>query len=107
MISMDKVRAECKAWQPASGQARYYINNWKQISGIVLEYHGTGNLESVNIDGEYKPISNYAWGKYCAGLKVWIGAEDCELHIDFCNHDYISNHVSMRVCAHFRDTVAD
>jgi len=107
MINIEKVRAECKEWKPKSGQARYYVNNWKQISGIKLEYHGTGNLESVNIDGEYKPISNYAWSKYCANLKVWIGAEDCELHIDYCSHDYISNHVSERVCAHYRDTAVE
>ena len=24
MINMEKVRAECKEWQPKSGQARYY-----------------------------------------------------------------------------------
>lgn len=76
MISMEKVRAECKAWQPKSGQIRYYINNWKQISGIKLEYHRSGNLKSVNIGGEYKYISNSAWNKYCAGTMVWVGAED-------------------------------
>ena len=28
MINMEKVKAECKEWQPKSGQARYYIDNW-------------------------------------------------------------------------------
>ena len=106
MINMEKVRAECKVWQPKSGQARYYINDWKQISGIKLEYHRTGNLESVSIDGEYKAISNHAWSKYCAGMKVWGGAEDCELHIDYCNDEYIRDHVFERVYAHYRDTGA-
>ena len=64
MINMEKVKAECKEWTPKSGQVRYYINDWMQISGIKLEYHGTGNLESLNIDGECTPISsNYAWSK--------------------------------------------
>ena len=104
MINMEKVKAECKVWTPKSGQARYYINNWKQISGIKLEYHRSGNLESVNIDGEYKSISNHAWSKYCTGMMVWVGAEDCELHIDHCNHDYIRELVFQRVYARYRDT---
>ena len=102
MINMKKVRTECKAWVPKGGQTRYYINNWKEISGIKLEYHGSGNLESVNIDGEYKAISNHAWSKYCANMKVWVGAEDCELHIDCCDQDYIRGHVFQRVYAHYR-----
>ena len=102
MINMEKVRAECKEWQPKSGQARYYIDNWKQISGIRLEYHSTGKLESVNIDGEYKAISNHAWSKYCANMKVWVGAEDCEINIDYCNWDYVRDHVFKCVYAHYR-----
>ena len=102
MINMEKVKAECKVWTPKSGQARYYVNDWKAISGIKLEYHSSGNLESVNNDGEYKAISNRAWSKYCANMKVWVGAEDCEVNIDYCNHDYIRVHVFQRVCAHYR-----
>ena len=102
MINMEKVRTESKVWRPMSGQTRYYINNWKQISGIKLEYHGTGNLEAVNIDGEYKAISNHAWSKFCDNVEVWVGAVDCELHIDYCNHGYIRDHVSKRVYAHYR-----
>ena len=102
MINMEKVKAECKVWQPESGQARYYINDWMQISGVKLKYHGTGNLESLNIDGECSLInSNYAWSKFCADVKVWVGAEDCELHVDCCNHDYIRGHVFKRVYAHY------
>ena len=107
MINMEKVRAECKVWQPKSGQARYYINDWKQISGIKLEYHRTGNLKAVNIDGEYKSISNYTWNEYCANMKVWVGAEDCELNIDYCNYDYIRDHVFRRVYAHYCDTAVE
>ena len=107
MINMEKVKAECKVWTPKSGQARYYINDWMQISVIKLEYHRTGSLESVNIDSEYKAISNHAWSKYCTGMKVWVGAVDCELHIDYCNHDYIRDHVSNRVYAHYRDTAVE
>ena len=107
MINMEKVKAECKEWTPKSGQIRYYINDWKQISGIKLEYHSTGNLESVNIDGEYKPISNNAWREYCANTKVWVGAEDCELNIDYCNDEYIRDHVFRRVYAHYRDTAVE
>ena len=107
MINMEKVRAECKEWTPKSGQVRYYINDWMQISGIKLEHHSTGNLESVSIDGEYKPISNHAWSKYCANTKVWVGAEDCELHIDYCNHDCIRDHVFMRVYTHYHDTAVE
>lgn len=107
MINMEKVRAECKGWRPMSGQTRYYINNWKQISGIKLEYHGTGTLESVNIDGEYKAISNHAWSKYCANMKVWVGAEDCEINIDYCNNDYVRDHVFKRVYAHYRYTAVE
>lgn len=103
MINMERVKAECKEWQPKTGQARYYVNGWKQISGIELAHYNTGNLSSVNIDGEYKPISNHAWNKYCTGTKVWIGADDCKVHIDYCNHDYIHSHVMERVCAHYRD----
>ena len=40
MINIEKVRAECKEWKPKSGQARYYVNTWKQISGIKLEVMG-------------------------------------------------------------------
>ena len=101
MINMEKVRAECKVWQPQRGQTRYYIDNWMQISGIKLEYHRTGTLESVNIDGEYKPICNYAWSMHCAKMKVWVGAEDCELHVDWCDHDYLRGHVFRRVYAHY------
>ena len=107
MINMEKVKAECKEWLPKSGQARYYINDWKQISGIKLEYHETGNLEAVIIDGEYKPISNNAWREYCANTKVWVGAEDCELNIDYCNHDHIRAHVFQRVYAHYRKRMED
>ena len=107
MINMEKVKTECKEWTPKSGQIRYYINNWKQISRIKLEYHGTGNLESVIIDGEYNPISNYDWSKYCASTKVWVGAEDCDLHIDHCNHDYIRDYVFRLVYAHYHDTAVE
>ena len=107
MINMEKVKAECKEWRPKSGQPRYYINDWKQISGIKLEYHETGNLEAVIIDGEYKPISNNAWREYCAKTKVWVGAEDCELNIDYCNHDHIRAHVFQRVYAHYRKRMED
>ena len=106
MINMEKVKAECKVWTPKSGQSRYYINDWKVISGIKLAYHKTGNLESVNIDGEDQSISNHAWRKYCAGMKVWVGAEDCEVNIDYCNLDYVRDHVFRRVYAHYRDTGA-
>ena len=102
MLNMEKVRTECKEWTPESGQVRYYINDWMQISGVKLEYHGTGNLESLNIDGECSPISsNYAWSKFCANVKVWVGTEDCELHIDCCDQDYIRGHVFKRVYAHY------
>ena len=102
MINMEKVKAECKEWTPKSGQGRYYIHDWMQISGIKIEYHGTGNLGSVTIDGEYKPISYRAWCKYCADMKVWVGAEDCEVNIDYCNHNYIRLHVFRRIYAHYR-----
>ena len=84
MINMEKIRAECKEWQPKSGQARYYIDDWQQISGI-----------------------NYAWSKFCADVKVWVGAEDCEINIDYCNHDYIRDHVFKRVYAHYRVTAVE
>ena len=107
MINMEKVRAESREWQPKSGQARYYIDDWQQISGIKLKYHGSGNLESVNIGGEYKRISKYAWSNYCAKTKVWVGAEDCELHLDYCNYDYVRDHVFKCVYAHYRDTAVE
>ena len=107
MINMEKVRAESKEWQPKSGQARYYINDWQQISGIKLEYHRSGNLESVNIDGVYKAISNHAWSKDCANMKVWVGAEDCEVNIDYCNHACIRDLVFQRVYARYRDTAVE
>ena len=107
MINMEKVRAECKEWTPKSGQTRYYIDDWKQISGIKLEYHSTGNLESVSIDGKYKLISNSAWSKYCAKTRVWVGAEDNELNIDYCYHDCLRFHVYQRVYAHYRDTAVE
>ena len=107
MINMEKVKAECKEWTPKSGQARYYINNWKEISRIKLEYHGTGNLESVSIDGEYKPISNHAWSKDCAHMKVWVGAEDCEVNIDYCNNDYIRDYVFKCVYIHYSATAVE
>ena len=84
MINMEKVRAECKAWTPKSRQVRYYLDDWKQISGI-----------------------NYAWSKFCADVKVWVGAEDCELNIDYCYHDHIRVHVFERVYAHYRDTAVE
>ena len=101
MINMEKVRAECKEWTPKSGQVRYYIDDWKQISGIKLEYHRSGNLKSVNIGGEYKYISNSAWNKYCAGTMVWVGAEDEEIHIDYCNYDWVKKIVGQRVGKRF------
>ena len=107
MINMEKVRAECKEWTPNIGQVRYYIDDWKQISEIKLKYHETGNLESVSIDGVYKFISNHAWSGYCAWMRVWVGAEDCELHIDYCYHDHIRVHVFQCVYAHYRDTAVE
>ena len=101
MINMEKVRTEYKEWTPKSGQVRYYINDWMQISGIKLEYHGTGNLESLIIDGECSPISSYAWSKYSAHIKVWVGAEDCELNINYCNYDDVKDHVFKCVYAHY------
>lgn len=78
-----------KRWEPRNGQARYYVNNWQSLIGMHVDYYKTGNVASVYLDGGEAEISNSHYKKYIADTKVWIGEEDGQIHIDYCENSII------------------
>ena len=70
-----------KEWKKSNGETRWYINNWKELIGLTVEYHNTGNVSYVELAGQ--EISNNRYKKYISGTKVWLD-DDEEIHIDYC-----------------------
>ena len=85
-----------KKWEPRNGQTRYYVNDWKQIIGLHVEYYKTGNVSEVWMDSG-ETLSNYHYKKYLADTKVWIGEEDGQVHVDYCGNDMIKSRIISKV----------
>lgn len=96
MNENDKYGNIGKRWEPRSGQARYYVNDWEQMIGLHVERYKTGNVCEVWMDGG-EPISNNHYKKYIADTKVWIGEEDGQVHVDYCSNDAIKNRIIAKV----------
>lgn len=63
---------------PRTGEHRRYVNNLRQIIGLDLDYHRTGNVRNATLGGD--PISN-AMGTHLAAVKVWLDDSD-EIHVE-------------------------
>lgn len=68
-------------WVKSSGEVRYYINDWKDLIGLKVDYYKTGNVANVECNGER--WSNRFYIRNVKNTKVWID-EDGEPHIDYC-----------------------
>lgn len=88
-----------KRWEPNIGQARYYVNDWKDLIGLHVEYYKTGNVSRVWMDDLDDDFSNNHYKKYIAGTKVWIGEEDGQIHIDYCDNEYVKDRIMTAVGA--------
>lgn len=85
-----------KLWTPDRGQSRYYINNWMDLIGLTVYYYNTGNVSCV----EWKDgteMSNNHYKRYIQNTKVWIGAEDRMVHIDYCDDARVKNKIAKAV----------
>lgn len=82
-----------KRWEPRSGQARYYVNDWEQMIGLHVERYKTGNVCEVWLDDGSIDISNNYYKRHIDGTKVWIGEEDGQIHVDYCQNDYIERRI--------------
>lgn len=98
--NITRIVSELKPWTPRNGTPRYYVNNWKSLIDMTVEYHGTGNVKSVQVGDEY--MSNHAYKKYVANTKVWFDA-NAELHIDYCGAEWVANIITEKVTAHFSE----
>ena len=91
MASIEKIKTELKPWTPRNGGARYYVNDWKAIIGLHVEYYKSGNVSDVWFDekaeDDLEGVSNCAYRKYISGTKVWFD-EDANLHIDHLDSDF-------------------
>lgn len=90
MASMEKIRSELKAWQARDGSVRYYVNDWKAIIGLHVEYYKSGNVSNVwfddSVDDGAEGMSNCYYNKYVRQTKVWFD-EQAQIHIDYLDDD--------------------
>lgn len=98
MASIDKIKAELKAWTPGNGQPRYYVNDWKETIGLEVGYHNTGNVKWVCYDGN--DVSNNWFNKNIRSTKVWFDG-DGEIHVDRCNEPDVVEDIKTKVGARF------
>lgn len=82
-----------KRWEPRNGQARYYINDWKNLIGLHVEYYNTGNVARVYMDGLDGDISNNHFKKYIQNTKVWVGEDDGSIHVDYCENETVKSRI--------------
>ncbi|MEG1513988.1 MAG: hypothetical protein RSD95_03790 [Clostridia bacterium] len=85
---MNNIEKIGKEWKSKNGSIRYYVNDWKEMIGLYVSYHNTGNVSSVSFRGE--SISNCGYNKHLRGTKVWV-SESGEVHIDYCGYDFVEN----------------
>lgn len=68
-----------KAWETSDGQVRVYLNGWKDVCGVEMDYYKTGNLRWATYKGE--SVSN-GWGtRNLMYTKVWID-QGGRIHVD-------------------------
>ncbi len=91
MASIEMIRNKLKAWQARDGSNRYYVNDWKDMIGLHVEYHKSGNVSDVWFDAreedELDSCSNHAYNKYIRSTKVWFD-DAAQLHIDYLDEDF-------------------
>ena len=85
---MDGLETIGKKWTKKDGEVRYYVNDWKDMIGLEVEYYKTGNVSNVVFRGEQ--CSNCWFKKYVASTKVWI-SEDKKVHVDYCKDGVVEN----------------
>lgn len=81
---------QIKPWIARDGSRRYYINDWKDLIGLHVSYHKSGNVSGVYFDergDKLGDISNYAYNKYVRSTKVWYDDRG-GLHIDNLDPDF-------------------
>lgn len=101
--SMDKIKAELKPWTSRAGETRYYVNNWKDLAGISVEYYNSGNVRSVvvtDLKGEEQDMSNSKYGRTVASGKVYFD-ETGKVHVDYMRDDETEQIVKNEVTKHF------
>lgn len=91
MANIEIIRSKLKAWQARDGSNRYYVNDWKDMIGLHVEYHKSGNVSDVWFDrreeDELDSCSNHAYNKYIRQTKVWFD-DAAQLHIDYLDEDF-------------------
>lgn len=98
--SITRIASELRPWTARNGSVRYYVNDWKNIMDINVEYHNTGNVKSVVYDG-FEWSNNY-YKKRVSATKVWFDA-DGQVHVDYCGCEDLEKAIAEKVTAHFSE----
>ncbi|MFA7167354.1 MAG: hypothetical protein WC096_00480 [Sphaerochaetaceae bacterium] len=101
--NMDKVKAELKAWTSYSSEVRYYVNDWKNLAGVSVDYYNTGNVRSVfftDLNGEEQDMSNSYYYRKVASGKVYFD-DTGMVHVDYVKDDVVRAVAEKKVLEHF------
>ena len=105
MITTEILNMIGNEWvKPGSGQIRYYVNDWKDLIGMEVEYYNTGNVCDVRYDG--RNPSNCWFKKYVQSTKVWVDVEG-GVHVDYCRDEYVEEHIIRVVTERIERLVAE
>jgi len=75
-----------KEWTPQNGSKRYYVNNWKELCGVRIQKHSSGNVSSATFFGN--ETSNRSATRYLVNAKVWYG-EDKKIIVDYSDEMFV------------------
>lgn len=80
------IRDFTNAWtNPTTGEVRYYLNDWIEPAGLIVNRYGTGNVSSASWAGGEK-LSNSAAKKILGNVsKIWFS--DGEFHVKAWKND--------------------
>ena len=90
MANIEKIKAIGNAWKKNDGSVRYYINGWKDMIGLEVDYYKTGHVSDVSFKGEH--CSNCWFKKYVASTKVWV-SEEGQVHVDYCKDENVEQSI--------------
>ena len=99
MANITTIKDKLKAWTPTNGQPRYYVNDWKEIIGLDVDYYNTGNVKSVTYEGT--DISNNRYNKKLSSTKVYFDGEGI-VHVDYCSDEYFESEIKSKVEAKYQ-----
>lgn len=89
-IEVEQLNALGNAWSKKTGETRWYVNNWKEMIGLEVQYYNTGNVADVKMGGHQE--SNNWYKKYVAATKVWVDAEGA-VHVDYCREEDVEKRI--------------